>query len=201
MLCSVGWDWMPAVRDRNMGIWQPVFLRTSGSVVIQNPEIKTELPNESDTNVAHLSLNLSLNNFTNASQNGVLKITIGPENFSGKSFTVYQKISINSNSSKVFNLSAQNFKEFIIQKPHLWWPNGYGQANLYRIELRYDDGKQITDDTSFVFGIRTVSSKVVMVNNWARRDIYVNGRRIHLTGGAWVPDMMLNRDSLRYDYE
>jgi hypothetical protein len=201
MLCSVGWDWMPAVRDRNMGIWQPVFLRTSGSVVIQNPQIKTELPNESDTNVAHLSLNLSLNNFTNASQNGVLKITIGPENFSGKSFTVYQKISINSNSSKVFNLSAQNFKEFIIQEPHLWWPNGYGQANLYRIELRYDDGKQITDDTSFVFGIRTVSSKVVMVNNWARRDFYVNGRRIHLTGGAWVPDMMLNRDSLRYDYE
>jgi exo-1,4-beta-D-glucosaminidase len=24
---------------------------------------------------------------------------------------------------------------------------------------------------------------------------------VHLTGGAWVPDFMLNRDSLRYDYE
>jgi hypothetical protein len=201
MLCSVGWDWMPAVRDRNMGIWQPVFLRTSGSVVIQNPQIKTEFPNESDTNVAYLSLNLSLNNFTAASQNGLLKITISPENFAGKPFTVNQKISINANSSKVFNLSSQNFKEFIIQNPHLWWPNGYGQPNLYRIQLRYDDGKQITDDTSFVFGIRTVSSKVEMVNNWPRRDFYVNGRKVHLTGGAWVPDMMLNRDSLRYDYE
>jgi beta-galactosidase/beta-glucuronidase len=201
MLCSVGWDWMPAVRDRNMGIWQPVFLRTSGSVVIQNPQIKTEFPNESDTNVAYLSLNLSLNNCTAASQNGLLKITVSPENFSGKPFTVNQKISINANSSKVFNLSSQNFKEFIIQNPYLWWPNGYGQPNLYRIQLRYDDGKQITDDTSFVFGIRTVSSKVEMVNNWARRDFYVNGRRVHLTGGAWVPDMMLNRDSLRYDYE
>jgi beta-galactosidase/beta-glucuronidase len=201
MLCSVGWDWMPAVRDRNMGIWQPVFLRTSGSVVIQNPQIKTEFPNESDTNVAYLSLNLSLNNFTAASQNGLLKITISPENFAGKPFTVNQKISINANSSKVFNLSSQNFKEFIIQNPHLWWPNGYGQPNLYRIQLRYDDGKQITDDTSFVFGIRTVSSKIEMVNNWARRDFYVNGRRVHLTGGAWGPDMMLNRDSLRYDYE
>ena len=31
---------------------------------------------------------------------------------------------------------------------------------------------------------------------------YVNGyRRMHLTGGAWVPDMMLNRDSTRYDAE
>jgi hypothetical protein len=201
MLCSVGWDWMPAVRDRNMGIWQPVFLRTSGSVVIQNPQIKTEFPNESDTNVAYLSLNLSLNNCTAASQKGLLKITISPENFAGKPFTVNQKISINANSSKVFNLSSQNFKEFIIQNPHLWWPNGYGQPNLYRMQLRYDDGKQITDDTSFVFGIRTVSSKVEMVNNWARRDFYVNGRKVHLTGGAWVPDMMLNRDSLRYDYE
>jgi beta-galactosidase/beta-glucuronidase len=201
MLCSVGWDWMPAVRDRNMGIWQPVYLRTSGNVVIQNPQIKTELPNESDTNVARISLNLSLNNFTAASENGLLKITISPENFPGKPYTVYQKVSINANSSKVFNLSAENFQEFIIQKPHVWWPNGYGQPNLYRMQLRYDDGKQITDDTSFVFGIRTVSSKVVMVNGWARRDFYVNGRRIHLTGGAWVPDMMLNRDSLRYDYE
>jgi len=201
MLCSVGWDWMPAVRDRNMGIWQPVFLRTSGSVVIQDPQIRTEFPNGSDTNVAHLSLNLSLNNFTGAWQNGLLKITISPENFSGKPFTVNQKISIEANRSKIFNLSSENFKEFIIQNPHLWWPNGYGQPNLYRIQLRYDDGKQITDDTSFVFGIRTVSSKVEMVNGWPRRDFYVNGRRVHLTGGAWVPDMMLNRDSVRYDYE
>ena len=23
MLCSVGWDWMPPVRDRNIGIWAP----------------------------------------------------------------------------------------------------------------------------------------------------------------------------------
>lgn len=200
MLCSVGWDWMPAVRDRNMGIWQPVFLRTSGSVVIQNPQIKTELQN-ADTNMAFLSLNLSLNNFNSWAQNGLLKVTISPENFPGKAFTVNQKVAVDANSTKVFNLSAKNFKQFIIKNPHLWWPNGYGNPNLYRMHLQFDDGKQITDDTSFVFGIRTVSSKVEMVNGWARRDFYVNGQRVHLNGGAWVPDMMLNRDSLRYDYE
>ncbi len=43
--------------------------------------------------------------------------------------------------------------------------------------------------------------KLKLVNGWVRRDFYVNGRRVHLVGGAWVPDMMLNRDSLRYDYE
>lgn len=201
MLCSVGWDWMPAVRDRNIGIWQPVYLRTSGQVVITNPHIKTDLPNLPDTNVAKLSLNLSLNNFSNAVENGKLIITISPENFSGKQFTVDQKISINANSSVDINLTSEKINQFIIQKPHLWWPNGYGNPNLYRIHLRYENSNQISDDTSFVFGIRSVSSKVVMVNGWARRDFYVNSQRVHLVGGAWVPDMMLNRDSLRYDYE
>mgnify|MGYP001550580894 CR=1 FL=1 len=201
MLCSVGWDWMPAVRDRNMGIWQPVFLRTSGQVTIQNPQIKTDLSNLPDTNVAKLSLNLFLNNFSTAVQNGKLKITISPENFNGQSFSAEQSVSINANSSSTINLTPENIKQFTIQKPHLWWPNGYGHANLYRIHLQYENGNQVSDDTSFVFGIRTVSSKIVMVNEWARRDFYVNGQRVHLTGGAWVPDMMLNRDSLRYDYE
>ena len=201
MLCSVGWDWMPAVRDRNMGIWQPVYLRTSGQVVIQNAHIKTALPNPTDTNIAHLSLNLTLNNFSNASQNGKLKITVSPENFKGQSFTVEQNISVSATGSADVNLSSEKIKQFIIQRPHLWWPNGYGYANLYRIRLQYENENQTSDDTSFVFGIRTVSSKVEMVNGWARRDFYVNGKRVHLNGGAWVPDMMLNRDSTRYDYE
>ena len=55
----------------------------------------------------------------------------------------------------------------------------------------------ISDDTTFVFGIRTVGTKAVDVNGTWRRDFYVNEKRIHLTGGAWVPDMMLNRDSAK----
>ena len=31
--------------------------------------------------------------------------------------------------------------------------------------------------------------------------LLVNGRKVHLVGGAWVPDMMLNRDAQRYDDE
>ncbi|HEY5369461.1 MAG TPA: sugar-binding domain-containing protein [Hanamia sp.] len=144
MLCSVGWDWMPAVRDRNMGIWQPVYLRTSGQVTIQNPQIKTDLSNLPDTNVAKLSLNFSLNNFSNAVQNGKLKITISPENFKGISFSVEQNVSINANSLSKINLTPENIKQFIIQKPYLWWPNGYGNPNLYRIHLQYENGNQVS---------------------------------------------------------
>ena len=91
MLCSVGWDWIPPVRDRNIGIWQPVFLRTSGQVTISRPQIKTELPNLPDTTVAKLSLAVTLSNHSQQSQQGKLSVTIKPENFAGAPVPVFKR--------------------------------------------------------------------------------------------------------------
>ncbi|TAM99523.1 MAG: hypothetical protein EPN39_06455 [Chitinophagaceae bacterium] len=201
MLCSVGWDWIPAVRDRNMGIWQPVYLRTSGWVTIDHPKIVTQLPDLPDTNLAKISLQMKLTNHSGENKSGKLLIRISPENFTGTSFSFEKMISLPAGESKGIDLDANQIKQLIIRHPHLWWPNGYGNPNLYRISLQYVHDRQIADDTSFVFGIRTVSSEATEVNGWTRRDFYVNGRKIHLDGGAWVPDMMLNRDSARYDDE
>ncbi|MFI5137221.1 MAG: glycosyl hydrolase 2 galactose-binding domain-containing protein [Sphingobacteriales bacterium] len=201
MLCSVGWDWMPPVRDRNMGIWQPVYLRTTGAVTIGRPKLVTDLPMLPDTSVAKLSLSLTLSNHGSAVQNGKLIVSIKPENFTDILLQFTQNINIAANGATVIDLNADKVNQLFIHQPHLWWPNGYGRANLYRIRLQYADGAGIADDTSFVFGIRTVSSKAVTVKGFVRRDFYVNGKRVHLAGGAWVPDMMVNRDSARYDYE
>jgi exo-1,4-beta-D-glucosaminidase len=201
MLCSVGWDWVPPVRDRNMGIWLPVYLRTSGGVTIGNPKITAEFRGEQDTSVAKLSLSLTLFNHSGANEAGKLTVRISPENFKGNSYQFIKSVPVGQNNSNVIELNAANTKELIINKPAVWWPNGYGKPNLYRIRLQYSNGSGISDDTTFLFGIRTVSSKAVDFKGSWRRDFYVNGRRVHLTGGAWVPDFMLNRDSLRYDYE
>jgi hypothetical protein len=201
MLCSIGWDWIPPVRDRNMGIWLPVYLRTSGGVTIGDPMIVTSLPELPDTTKAKISLNLRLVNHNKIDENGKLSIIIAPENFKGKPLEFSKNVTIVKNSPAIIDLNGENTTELNIQNPVLWWPNGYGKPNLYRIRLQYSDNTGISDDTSFVFGIRTVSTKAVNVNGFFRRDFYVNGKRMHLTGGAWVPDMMLNRDSVRYDYE
>jgi len=200
MLCSVGWDWIPPVRDRNMGIWQPVYLRTTGTVTIGHPQLKTDLPKLPDTSVAKLSLNLTLSNHTAISKTGTLKVTIMPENFAGATVSFAQSIRVDANTSKLVDVKPGN-ADLTINQPHLWWPNGYGRANLYRIKLQYTDAAGVSDDTTFVFGIRTVGSTSTDVNGFLRRDFYVNGKRVHLVGGAWVPDMMVNRDSARYDYE
>ncbi len=68
MLSSAGWDWIPEVRDRNMGIWQPVYLRTTGQVVISKPQVITELPALPDTSLAKLSLHLNLSNNSSGAQ-------------------------------------------------------------------------------------------------------------------------------------
>jgi hypothetical protein len=200
MLCSVGWDWVPPVRDRVMGIWQPVFLRTTGSVTIADPKVVTELPALPDTTQAMVSLSLNLLNHGMTDEKGRLTITISPDNFEGKPVEFTQEVTVKRNQSSLVEFTGKR-RSIMIPDPRLWWPNGYGKPNLYRMRLQYTGNSGVSDDTTFVFGIRTVSTKAVDVNGTWRRDFYVNGRRIHLTGGAWVPDMMLNRDSLRYDYE
>ena len=37
MYQTVGWDWTPSVRDRNMGIWQHVWLEGTGPVAVRDP--------------------------------------------------------------------------------------------------------------------------------------------------------------------
>ena len=201
MLCSVGWDWIPPVRDRNMGIWLPVYLRTSGGVTIADPKIVTSLPGLPDTTFAKLSLSLKLQNHNMIEEKGKLTVTIAPENFEGKPLQFSKNVAITKSNATFIDLNSENTNELNIHNPALWWPNGYGKPNLYRIRLQYANNSGISDDTTFVFGIRTVSTKAIDVNGSYRRDFFVNEKRVHLTGGAWVPDMMLNRDSVRYDYE
>lgn len=201
MLCSVGWDWMPPVRDRNIGIWQPVFFRTSGGVTIEQPKLVTDLPRLPDTTVSEISLKIKLKNHLQSDENGKVMITITPETFEGKPIQFTKAVSLPESTEASIDFNADNTKELLITRPRLWWPNGYGKPELYRIKIQYAGTSGISDEVSFLFGIRSVGTKTTDVNGSLRRDFYVNGKRIHITGGAWVPDMMLNRDSLRYDYE
>ena len=201
MLCSVGWDWIPPVRDRNMGIWQPVYLRTTGAVTIVYPKLVTDLPELPDTSVARLSLSFMLKNFSTTTEKGKVTVTVTPETFNGKPVEFTKNISVGQNSTVLASFDSENTRELKINQPHLWWPNGYGKPELYRIRIQFSGNNGLSDEVSFLFGIRTVATLSVNLNGNYRRDFYVNGWRIHITGGAWVPDMMLNRDSLRYDYE
>ena len=43
-ICTQGWDWIPGIRDRDMGIWQKVTLSSTGPVVLQDPYVVSHVP-------------------------------------------------------------------------------------------------------------------------------------------------------------
>jgi beta-mannosidase len=77
-----------------------------------------------------------------------------------------------------------------LERPMLWWPNGIGQAGLYRLDLRLQDAKgQSLDERSTTFGIRTVE---LAPTEGAASDarpytLVMNGRPTWIRGWNWVP--------------
>ena len=41
---TIGWDWIPTVRGRNIGIWNDVFLTSTGKVTVADPLVTSVLP-------------------------------------------------------------------------------------------------------------------------------------------------------------
>ena len=200
MHCSAGWDWMPAVRDRNMGIWGDVSLSTTGPVDIRHPFVISDLPLPR-IDEAELKITAELVNQTESVKRGALFAKIKPKNFEGRKLLLGKTVELAPNQKAQIQLDKESHNELLIQNPTLWWPNGLGAQNLYDLELWFELDGQVSDIERSVFGIREVSSIFTMVEGWARRDFLVNGQKVLLKGGAWVPDMMLNRNPEKLYHE
>ncbi len=191
MQCAAGWDWMPAVRDRNMGLWRSVSLTTTGPVDVHPAHIITILtPDHSE---ASLTLKVDLVNVTPSVQRGICRIHITSPNPKGATFDLERTVILDPHQSQTVVFDSRTDSSLALKEPPLWWPSGYGEQPLYGCEIAFDIEGTESDKESCRFGVRTVDSRVTMVEGWARRDFFVNGQKILLQGGAWVPDMMLNR--------
>ena len=54
-LSTIGWDWLPAIRDRDTGIWLPVTLDATGPVIVKDPFVTADL----DPSFKHADLHVS----------------------------------------------------------------------------------------------------------------------------------------------
>src|ERR1700684_1564030 len=57
-LSTIGWDWLPAIRDRDTGIWLPVTMDATGPVLVKNPFITSDLSTRHDSADLHASATL-----------------------------------------------------------------------------------------------------------------------------------------------
>lgn len=191
---AIGWDWVPAARDRNIGIWQHVWLEATGPVVVRDPAAFTDvrLP-EGDS--AAVTLRLQLQNAEPVQQKVELVASIKPEGFEGDPIEVRENVTLAPSAVTEVVFKPDAHPELIMRKPRLWWPVTYGEQPLYQlaIEARVDGKPSSRSERSF--GVRKVGSHVLPSGG---RAFTVNGRTIRLTGGAWVPDYLMSWSAQRY---
>jgi hypothetical protein len=61
-LATEGWDWIPAIRDRDSGIWQPVTLKVTRGLKLGDAQVVTSFPNH-DLSQAALDISVPSQTF------------------------------------------------------------------------------------------------------------------------------------------
>ncbi len=179
-LCTIGWDWLNAVRDRDTGLWQKVWLSASGPVVINDPQVITDLPLPK-TDSADITVNATLQNTSAKPQTGTLEGTIGDITFS-------QKVTLKPNETRDLSFDPKSTPALHVANPKLWWPNGYGPQNLYTLHLHFVEHGRDSDAHDTPFGVRKIT-----YGGMDALTISVNGVKVFIRGGDWGLDEALKR--------
>lgn len=182
---TIGWDWIPTIRGRDTGIWNDVYLSTTGPVSIENPFVSTALPLP-DTSRADVSVEVTLRNYDSRPFSGTLRGRFGDNAFS-------RLVKVEAGSASTVKLD----RVVQLKNPKLWWPNGYGEPNLYKVELSVEAAdKSVSDTKTFQSGVRqfTYSEEGRALRMW------INGRRLIPRGGNWgFGESMLRYRAREYD--
>ncbi len=181
-LCTIGWDWIPTIRDRDTGIWQDVLLSTSGPLVIQAPYVTSKLPLPR-TDSADVTVEATVSNATGTAQSGVLSGFI-----EGVAFQ--REVALQPRESVKVTFTPSDTPALHVSQPRLWWPNGYGPQNLYTLHLVCSAGGALSDQQQVNFGIRQIEYSVPDSTNLT---LSVNGVPVVAKGGDWGMDEAMKR--------
>ena len=167
---SVGWDWIPTIRGREMGLWNDVKLCRTGAVRIVDPTVRfgfnalETLPPKLDTTCVRINLAATLVNDSDHPVETVWEGSFGELPFS-------QAVTVPAGGSLPVSTQLE------LANPKLWWPNGYGEPNLYDVMMRAGDSHAI----AFESGVRRLDYDASDGN----LRIWINGRRLVGRGGNW----------------
>jgi len=204
-ISSDGWDWMPSVPGLLQGITGDVYLSVTGGVVIDDPWIRTDLLSGKE---AVLSVRLGLSNHSGKLSSGTLQCTIQPGNI-----LLTKEMHIRPGEREDISFSGDEYPQLHLKDPALWWPNGYGDPNLYTCTIQYSDneglsdnkkmpdkghlsGQQISDSRKISFGIR----KYTYDTAGGVLHIRINGEKIFVRGGNWgMSEFLLRCRGAEYD--
>ncbi|HCE44634.1 MAG TPA: hypothetical protein DET40_13900 [Lentisphaeria bacterium] len=171
---SAGWDWLGAVPTQS-GIWKPAYLCIDESpVIIRSTNYLVDL--SKDLGTAEITADIEIL----AHENTVLIASLDVD---GMELLPTHRIRLEK------GLNKTSLRPIKIFNPILWWPNGHGSHNLYRMTLKISqsaDGKTIIDEKHI--GIRKIRLLQPKDKEGRKFVIEINGRKIFAKGGNWIPN-------------
>ena len=174
--CMFGWDWGPRLPDA--GIYRDVSIvygdvARIDSVYITQTHVKAEDKPAYETDV-----------------DVTLSFDVACELFDMDK-SVYTDIYVEApDGEKLVTLDADaNGYDFAIKAAKLWWPNGYGKQNLYKVSVIIKD----EDGTELDRWVKRIGLRTMTVNTdedeWGRTFAHeVNGLKIFAMGADYIPE-------------
>ena len=185
---SIGWDWIPTMRGRDIGIWGDVSLTVTEAVTIENQFVSARLPLP-ETSSAELTVQTDLVNHQARPFTGTLHFRMGE-------IRVQQPIQLAAGERKTITLNPSSSPALHLKDPKLWWPVGYGDPYLYDAQLSVEAKGKTIDKRSFKAGIRQMTYS----EDGGDLRIWINGRRFIARGGNWgFGESMLRYRAREYD--
>jgi hypothetical protein len=176
---SIGWDWIPTVRGRDTGIWNNVYVTASGPVTVEDPFVSSIV-----TQGADVAIEATLRNRETRPVSGILHGRFGDIAFD-------EPVTVGASATQTVKHALH------LDNPKLWWPNGYGDPNLYTVDLKFEtEDHAVSDVKSFQAGVRQFTYR----DEGGALKIWVNGRRFVPLGGNWgFGESMLRYRAREYD--
>lgn len=192
---GINWvDWNPTPPDKDMGLWRPVYLTTSGPVALRHPYVLAKL-NAPTYDEANLTVIADLWNATDAPQTALVRGTVAGIAFS-------RQVSLAAAERQTVRITPDDVPALRMRSPRLWWPYRMGAQDMYDATFEVASGGKVSDAQRIRFAIREVTSELTPQGH---RLFKINGKPILIRGGGWSQDMLerpmpddLLRAHLRY---
>jgi len=179
---SIGFvDWAPMAPDREMGLWRPVKIITSGKARLDNAFVLSKI-DKKEFREADLEVSVEAINNTSRQLKAVVKGAI--ENISFE-----KKVTLKPNEKQLVVFNSSEYPQLKISNPRIWWTHEIGKPELYDLDLDIESGNEVSYSMTTRFGIREVKD---YINEMGHRGYMLNGVKVLIKGGGWVDGLFLN---------